>query len=121
MINALYIFLGGGLGSLSRYSISKFTQSKFNGINPEATLISNIASSLILGIFAFLLISKFSDNNFIKFFIIIGFCGGFSTFSTFSFEVFELFKSGNLIYAILYVFTSVIFCTGIIFLISKFI
>jgi CrcB protein len=90
----LYIFLGGGLGSLCRYYLSNLLNSKqLYGI-PWGTLGSNVLACFILG-FAFCKVGKMSDQNDIWiYFISIGFCGGFSTFSTFSKENYELFASG---------------------------
>ena len=50
------IFIGGGLGSLARYGISRLVVSKFEGINPIATLLSNIVSTAI---FTLLLLNVF--------------------------------------------------------------
>lgn len=95
----LLVFFGGGFGSIARYLVS-FYISKITEIGkfPLGTFIVNIVGSFVLGF----LFSKMMDEptHSLRFLLMIGFCGGFTTFSTFSLENFELWTSQN--YSILF-------------------
>jgi CrcB protein len=114
MINALLVFLGGGLGSLLRYGASRlFASSQINF--PLATLVSNIISCFILTLTLYVIQGKYNLSTNVKFFIIVGICGGFSTFSTFSYETFELFKLGYTFLALSNILISILACLGIFY------
>ena len=52
MWNALWIFVGGGLGSLARWGVSGLVANKFGETFPWGTLIVNISGSFVIGLFA---------------------------------------------------------------------
>ena len=109
-MNLIYIFIGGGLGSLARYGLGKFIHSHYAGLFPLATFTINVLASFLVGLFLGWLSSRFPAAFSLKLFLAVGFCGGFSTFSTFSLESVELLKSGNYLPAFAYMFTSLLFC-----------
>ncbi|HEX8516069.1 MAG TPA: fluoride efflux transporter CrcB [Bacteroidia bacterium] len=118
-MNLFLVFLGGGLGSLLRYGISEVVKHNFRAAFPLATFCSNVISCIILALTIGLFSEKLGANASLKTFIIVGFCGGFSTFSTFSFETVELMRSGNLLLAVVNIILSVGACTALVWFLSK--
>lgn len=103
----LSIFLGGGLGSLTRYSISRFIP--YDGGMPWATFVANLTACMILGyMMGDVKSSQWSDSY--RLMIMTGFCGGLSTFSTFSAESFTLIEEGNAFIAMTYIVISLVLC-----------
>jgi CrcB protein len=110
----LAVFFGGGLGSLSRFLLSKLINENANTLFPVGTLIVNIAGCFIIG-FAFSLFEKFVVPSEIRLLLITGFLGGFTTFSSFGLETINLIKGNELVSAVLNVLASIIL--GLLFVV----
>jgi CrcB protein len=119
MNNILFVFLGGGLGSIARYGVSEIVKTNCKTSYPIATLLSNIASCLILALMVGVFSSKMEGHPALRILLVVGFCGGFSTFSTFSYETVELIRSGNLTIAVANVLISVSVCVVLIYFMVK--
>ena len=103
--NFLLIGLGGGIGSMCRYSASLLL---LNKSFPIATLLINITGSFIIGLVAaYALKNEWFATNW-KLFLATGICGGFTTFSAFSLENIQLLQQGKYLWSLLYITTSIV-------------
>jgi len=104
----LIIGLGGFLGSVARYVVTKVTDGKLNPLFPYGTLVVNIVGSFLLGIIYVLALRKAGLTENGRLFLGVGFCGGFTTFSAFALENFSLMQEKLVGTSLLYIFLSVV-------------
>ncbi|MDU6410232.1 MAG: fluoride efflux transporter CrcB [Yersiniaceae bacterium] len=91
----LAVFIGGGLGSVTRWYVS-MKMNPLSAVLPLGTLTVNLVGAFIigLGIAAFARLTHIDPVS--KMLITTGFCGGLTTFSTFSLEVVYQLQEGRL-------------------------
>ena len=104
----ILVGLGGGLGSIFRYLTSVFATKYFQTNFPLGTFAVNIIGCLIIGILLSLFERQHLTNPDLKFLLITGFCGGYTTFSAFAADNINLFQSDNSLTAFIYIATSII-------------
>ena len=114
--NIIFVFLGGGLGSILRYLLSKQLNPVFDNFY-LGTFTVNMVGSLLIGFFIGLELKYLISKPYLLL-LVTGFCGGFTTFSAFAFENFVLLKEGQMTSAFLTIGLSVIL--GILFVIFGF-
>ncbi len=114
------VFIGGGLGSMARFGMSRLLLLfDVRGIFPWATLASNLISTALLAWFLLKWQDAFQGRDAVKAFIAVGFCGGFSTFSTFSYENFLMLRSGLMGHAMANVVVSALAGILLFYLIAR--
>ena len=91
---ALWVALGGALGSLARFGVVRGISSVL-GEQPWGTFVVNVLGSFAIGMLAAFFARKFTDHEVARVFLITGFLGGFTTFSAFSLDVFNLMQRGE--------------------------
>lgn len=102
------IGIGGALGAISRYLLNISPLSNVFEKFPFPTFFINILGSFLIGFFLILLTDKFTINENLRFAIMVGFLGAFTTFSTFELEIWGLIKENLYLTALLYLFLSVL-------------
>ena len=108
MRTILLIAIGGGLGSVFRYLTTLFINRYSQLFFPYATFTANILGCFLIGLILGLLEKNNITNPDLKFFLVTGFCGGYTTFSTFSNENVSLLQANQIGIAFLYIALSVI-------------
>ena len=111
---ALYfwIAIGSAIGGTARYWFAGFVSNWIGETFPWGTLIVNITGSFIIGFFATLTgpDGRFFVGTTARQFVMVGFCGGYTTFSSFSLQTLTLAQDGEWLYAGANVLLSVVVC-----------
>ncbi len=118
MLNALLIFIGGGVGTLARWGLSGFVARNWGETFPLGTLVINVTGSFIIGLFAGLTGPDgrwFVSSSFRQFFM-LGICGGYTTFSSFSLQTLMLAEDNQWFKASANVVSSLVFCLAAVWL-----
>ncbi len=91
----LLIGLGGGIGSMLRYMVQWSVSRHLHTVFPVGTFVVNITGCFLIGLFyAFAGRGNMMGTE-MRFFLITGLCGGYTTFSSFSYENMELIKQSH--------------------------
>jgi len=69
-----------------------------------------------IGIFATVLLAKTNNTGALRYLLIIGFTGGFSTLSFFALETLHLLKHGAMLYAILNIMLNIVLCIAAVWI-----
>jgi CrcB protein len=112
----LVVGIGGMLGSLLRFVVSRSVDEKVRSLIPFGTFTVNIVGSFILGLVYALALRKPGLTENWRLFLGAGFCGGFTTFSTFAWENMNLLTQKNFLVSAGYVASSLVLGIFAVFL-----
>ena len=110
------IAVGGGLGSVARFIVTREMERCLGNFLPYGTLIVNVLGSLALGWLATVFLARPEINIALRLGIAVGFLGAFTTFSAFSFESVQLMLNGTVWRAALNVAANTVVCLGMCYL-----
>lgn len=108
MYTAALVFLGGGIGSLLRYTLTLLVSNTAPNF-PYATLLANALSCILLGLYMGYELAQGTHPP-TRHFLAIGICGGFSTFSTFTADTYKLYTHQQYPLAILNIVSNMLIC-----------
>jgi len=103
----LSIALGGAFGAVARYLINISPLQNYLKPFPFPTFFINITGSFLIGFLLVLFADKLQINENLRFALMVGFLGAYTTFSTFELETWELIRESQFFTAFLYLFLSV--------------
>jgi CrcB protein len=107
-MNLLLIAIGGAFGSVLRYLTSTFVSKQLGSNFPFSTLSVNLIGAFLVGLIIEFTALKFSASENLRYFLITGFLGGFTTFSAFSLESALMWNRSDYLSLAIYIFASVI-------------
>ena len=116
MPHLLLIFLGGGTGAMCRFALNNMVGRALGTAFPYGTLTINLLGAFCIGIVVELMALKLSAPTQIRFLLVTGFLGGFTTFSAFSLESALMLERGDIRELVCYVAASVIGTIGLVLL-----
>ena len=91
---AVFVALGGACGALARYGagrlVARFVDSPF----PWGTWTVNVVGCFLIGMTVPLL-GQLDGAERVRFFLVVGFLGSFTTFSTYSLDTMALWGDGH--------------------------
>jgi CrcB protein len=109
---ALYVAIGGAIGSVLRYWCSGLAAQAFGETFPVGTLLVNVIGSALIGLVA---VVTGPDGRLlvapeVRQLVMVGLFGGFTTFSSFSIQTLALVQDGEWALALANVGLSVGLC-----------
>lgn len=100
MFKLLLLALGGALGTLARYGLNGLISTRVATF-PLGTLVANVTGCLAIGFLA-AITGPALGRTWLKpewrDFLMIGFCGGYTTFSSFGLQTLNLARDGEWLY-----------------------
>lgn len=113
MKEIILVGIGGAVGAICRFFLSRIIQLISGFTFPYGTLVVNIIGSFLITFLSVVLIDRVGEwSAELRALLLIGLLGGFTTFSSFSYEVVDLWESGQGIKVALYLLLTIVLCIG---------
>jgi len=108
----VWIAIGSAFGGMARFWCSGIIARTIGETFPWGTIVVNVLGSFIIGAIATLSApdGRLFIGSLARQFLMLGFCGGFTTFSSFSLQTLNLMNDGEWAYAGLNIILSVVLC-----------
>jgi CrcB protein len=94
VMKTLWIGLGGALGSMARYHLDGWLQTRLGTGFPYGTLAVNLVGSFLLVLLMFVGLRTDVIPPVARIALATGVLGGFTTYSTFNYETLRYFQNG---------------------------
>jgi fluoride exporter len=95
VLNFIWICIGGGLGSGSRYLVGLGAAKLLGTGFPYGTLVVNVVGCFLISVVMYLSVDTGIISPPVRLFLVTGFLGGFTTYSSFNYETLKLVQSGS--------------------------
>jgi len=95
VLDFLAISLGAILGANLRYWMSRGAMRLLGPVFPYGTLAINVMGSFVVGFFVVWTTERVLVDPRWRLFVIVGFCGGYTTFSSYAYETMAFFERGQ--------------------------
>ena len=95
MKDFLAISFAAILGANLRYLLSRLAVRELSSVFPYGTLAINVIGSIIVGFFVIWTTERVIVDPRWRLFVVVGFCGSFTTFSSYAFESMAFFEQGQ--------------------------
>ena len=109
----LWVAIGSAIGGVGRYWCGALVSARWGDDFPWGTILVNVAGSFVIGVVAAMgeaLDRSWLPAHHVRAFIVVGFCGGYTTFSAFSLQTLDLLREGAWMHALGNVVVSVVVC-----------
>lgn len=118
MLTWFAVALGSAIGGVARYGVGLAVARAVGAAFPWGTLLINVVGSFVIGLYGALTLADgpMPAGAEWRAFVMVGFCGGFTTFSSFSLQTVDLLQAGETAAAASYVAGSVALCVAGAFL-----
>lgn len=91
----LLVLLGGGVGSLARYTAGMAITERFGSRFPIGTMAINVTGSFLIGLVMTIITERHPNDLNWRPLLVTGFLGGYTTFSSFEWETYAAARHGG--------------------------